>query len=159
MKRRFSLSTGSATVVSPTEGQTNTETDCGQYVLRLSKRLNQSVLSGARRLSKELSDSRTPKDVLQTLLHFLKQLPLESVDDTEFAAKVIVERASKEEDVANRMKMFSILGILLRYPGVNLKYILEEVIRCINKEGELDVHKRTSPNHFSYAVISVQDLS
>ena len=136
MKRRFSSNTGSTVVVSPTEGQPSTDNNDGQHFLRLSKRIKQPTLSGARRLAKELSESRAPKDVLSTLLHFFKQLPLDSVDETEFAAKVIVERASKEEDGANRIKMFSILGTLLRYPGVNLKYIVEEVIRCISKEGE-----------------------
>ena len=137
MKRRFSSSAGSSTLIVSTasDGHTSAESDSGQHTLRLSKRAKQPALSEARKLSKDLADSRTTKEVLSILLRFFKQLPLESVEETEFAAKVIVERANKEEDVANRVKLFSILGSLLRYPGVNLKYIVEEAIRCISKEG------------------------
>ncbi|XP_028400177.1 integrator complex subunit 4-like isoform X2 [Dendronephthya gigantea] len=135
MKRRFSSSAGSTTIItSPTDGHTSAESDSGQHTLRLSKRLKQPTLSEARKLSKDLSDSRSTREVLSILLKFWKQLPLESVEETEFAAKVIVERANKEEDVANKVKLFSILGVLLRYPGVNLRYIVEEAIRCITKE-------------------------
>jgi hypothetical protein len=139
MKRRFSSSAGSSTLIiaPPTDGHSSAESDSGQHTLRLSKRAKQTALSEARKLSKDLGDSRTTKEVLSILLRFFKQLPLESVEETEFAAKVIVERANKEEDVANRVKLFSILGSLLRYPGVNLKYIVEEAIRCISKEGRL----------------------
>ena len=138
MKRKFSstANAGSSTVIaSPADGHASAESDSGQHVLRLSKRTKQSALSEARKLSKDLSESRTTKEVLGILLKFYKQLPLESVEETEFAAKVIIERANKDEDVDNRIKMFSILGKLLRYPGVNLKYIVEEAIRCISKEG------------------------
>lgn len=138
MKRRFSSSAGSTTAVltSPGDGHTSAESDSGQHTLRLSKRSKQTALNEARRLSKDLSDSRTTKEVLKILLRFVKQLPLDSLEDTEFAAKIIVERANKEEDVANKVKLFSILSTLLRYPGVNWKYIVEEIIRCISKEGE-----------------------
>ena len=143
MKRRFSSGpsgAGSSTIItSPTDGHTSAESDSGQHTLRLSKRSKQLALSEARKLSKDLADSRATKEVLSILLRFFKQLPLESVEETEFAAKVIVERANKEEDVANRVKLFSILGALLRYPGVNLKYIVEEAIRCIGKEGEFSI--------------------
>ena len=142
MKRRFSSNTGGSTsivITSPSDGHTSVESDSGQHTLRLSKRSKQSVLSDARKLSKDLSDSRTSKDALGILLRFFKQLPLESVEETEFAAKVIVERANKEEDVSIKIKLFSILGTLLRYPGVNLKYVVEEAIRCISKEGKFYV--------------------
>ena len=137
MKRRFSSSAGasSSTVILTSPGD-GTDSDSGQHTLRLSKRSKQPLLSEARKLSKDLSDSRTAKEVLNILLRFSKQLPLESAEETEFAAKVIVERVNKEEDVANRVKLFSIVGTLLRHPGVNVKYIVEEAIRFIGKEGE-----------------------
>lgn len=133
MKRRFS---GSSTLIltSPIDGSQNSESESG-HTLRLSKRSKPAALSEARKLSKELSDSRTSKEALTILVRFSKQLPLDTLEENEFAAKVIVERVSKEEDVTNRVKLFSILGTLLKYPHMNLKYVVEEAIRCLCKEG------------------------
>lgn len=105
-----------------------------QPVLKLKR--SRQTLEASKRLAFELSQYSTQQEILQTLVDLEKELPLESLEVTEFVIRTLWERFYETTDVVVRVKVVSLLGSVARFPGVNIHAIAEELIKLLNTDGE-----------------------
>ena len=94
------------------------------------------TLSASKRLAFELSQYSTQQEILTILVDIERELPLETLEEVEFAIQTLWERLYESEDVVVKAKIISLLGSLARFPGVNINPIVDSLLKILNSEGE-----------------------
>ena len=105
-----------------------------QAVLKLKR--PRHTLDASKRLAFELSQYCTQQEILQILVDIDKEIPLESLEETEFLLRTLWERLYEMKDSVVRVKILSLLGRVAKYPGVNVHSVAEDLIKLLPLVGE-----------------------
>ena len=131
MKR--SAETFSTTVV---EERTLGEEDQGvQSQLSLKLKRPKQTLSASRRFAFELSQYSTQQEIVRILVEVEKELPLDTLEEVEFAIQSLWEHLYESKDVVIKAKIVSLLEHLARFPGANAQSTVENLMKLLSSEG------------------------
>ena len=123
----------STTVV---EEQTDYGVQSVQPTLKLKKVKQAESVNAIKRIAYELTEYATQQDVLKLLVELERELPLEQLEEVEFALRTLWERLYEEKAAIVRVKIISLLGTLAKFPGVNTMSVIEDFSKLLLEESK-----------------------